>query len=47
MFFKLVLEPVMEPLSDFGSFGYRPGKNSRQAISRLANLLSSNTKRTR
>jgi retron-type reverse transcriptase len=34
------MEPYMEPLGDRNSFGFRPGKNSLQAISYLYNKLT-------
>ncbi|BEI31791.1 putative groupII intron reverse transcriptase /maturase (mitochondrion) [Bryopsis sp. KO-2023] len=39
MLLKLVLEPIMEPLGDKASFGFRPGRNGHQAVSYLANRL--------
>ncbi len=39
MLLKLVLEPIMEPLGDNTSFGFRPGRNCHQAVSYLANRL--------
>ena len=39
MLLKLVLEPMMEPLGDTTSFGFRPGRNCHQAVSYLANRL--------
>lgn len=39
MLLKLVLEPIMEPLGDETSFGFRPGRNCHQAVSYLANRL--------
>ena len=39
MLMKLVMEPIMEPWGDSTSFGFRPGRNSHQAISYLANRL--------
>ena len=42
MLMKLVMEPIMEPWGDSTSFGFRPGRNSHQAISYLANRLEYN-----
>lgn len=39
MLLKLVLEPIIEPLGDETSFGFRPGRNCHQAVSYLANRL--------
>lgn len=39
MLWKIIMEPIMEPQGDTTSFGYRPGRNSHQAISYLANCL--------
>jgi len=39
MLFKLILESIIEPLSDITSFGFRSGRNCHQAISCLANYL--------
>ena len=36
---KLVMEPYMEPLGDKNSFGFRPGRNSHQAMSYLYSRL--------
>nr|AVR57659.1 hypothetical protein [Halamphora calidilacuna] len=46
MFLKLVMEPYMEPLGDRNSFGFRPGRNSHQAVSYLYNRLSPKTSNT-
>jgi retron-type reverse transcriptase len=34
-----IMEPYMEVLGDSGSFGFRPGRNTNQAITRLQSLL--------
>lgn len=39
MLLKLVLEPIMEPLGDSHSFGYRRGRSAHLAISSLSNSL--------
>jgi hypothetical protein len=39
MLLKLVMEPYLEPLGDKGSFGYRPGRDTRQAVAYLHRKL--------
>lgn len=39
MLLKIVMEPYLEPLGDQSSFGFRPGRNSFQAINILYNYL--------
>jgi len=39
MLLKIVLEPIMEPLGDPRSFGFRPGRNAHMAVSLVMRLL--------
>lgn len=45
MLIKLVMEPIMEPLGDRSSFGFRPGRGCQMAISRVATLVVYNKRR--
>lgn len=45
MLIKFVMEPIMEPLGDPSSFGFRPGRGCQMAISRVAKLLAYNKQR--
>jgi retron-type reverse transcriptase len=40
MILKIALEPIMEPLGDYNSFGYRRGRSAHQAVSHLSNFLA-------
>jgi retron-type reverse transcriptase len=45
MLLKLAIEPIMEPLGDKNSYGFRPGRGTHHAVSRLANRVTYNRTR--
>ena len=44
MLLKLVLDPILEPMGDKHSFGFRPGRGCHQAVSFLANRVALKTR---